>query len=301
MSLNQLISQFSFTQILNSNPQTKTIILLGNIDSKDAIISIEKAHFVIENDSFDVISLVDDLQTINHNDVYFWSKALLKQSFDSPSAKLNLIYPATETHIRKYSQQPLHYVLETPDIYSQFVVPYIDTMKGDRIKWVYNILFEGKEKETFIYEDNDKTNGFVLLPDMKWDRVNMDALYLCCIVKRTDISSVRDLTGNHVEYLQTIKLKILQVACENYPINADELRLFIHYQPSYYHFHIHAVTVKHSGLGDGINVGKAMLLDDVIENLKLVPNYYQARTLAYVIGENHGLWQNQDYRNAVSS
>ena len=56
-------------------------------------------------------------------------------------------------------------------------------------------------------------------------------------------------------------------------------------------FHVHLVRLSHPGLGDGLNAGKAMLLDDVIENLKLVPDYYKKRTLTYVLGENHKLWK----------
>lgn len=296
--ISSLVKQFSFSKILKTDPQTKSIVLLGTIDSKDAIVSLEKSHFL--NESVENInSLIHDLQIINQNDIYYWSLTSLNQKLpEIPGAKLNIIYPATETHIRKYGEQKYHYVLETPEMYTKYVIPYIDTMKGDRIKWVYNILFEGKEAETFIHHDEDKTNGFVLLPDMKWDKINLESLYLCAIVNRMDISSVRDLNESHVEYLTNIKSQILKVTTEKYPINKDELRIFIHYQPSYYHFHLHIVNVKHPGLGDGIAVGKAILLDDVIQNLKILGDYYQKRTIGYLLGENHGLWQDTGYRNA---
>lgn len=67
--------------------------------------------------------------------------------------------------------------------------------------------------------------------------------------------------------------------------------MFVHYQPSYYHFHIHIVNVKHSGLGDGIAAGKAVLLEDIIEQLDFLgPEGFMGRTLTYVLGENHDLW-----------
>lgn len=298
MSIESLVKQFQYKKLLKSDPQTKTIAILGAINSQDAIISIEKSHFITD-DGFSVNDAVTDLQMIQNNDVYYWSAASLVQLLPNlPGAKLNLIYPATETHIRKYSPQVLHFVQETPDMYNKYVVPYIETMKGDRIKWVYNILFEGKESESFVFHDKHPENGFVLLPDMKWDRVSMESFYLCCIVNRKDISSVRDLDASHISYLKSLRKRILDASVENYDISKDQIRLFVHYQPSYYHFHIHAVTIQHAGLGDGTNVGKALLLDDIIENIELSGDYYKNKTISYVLGENHGLWNIDGYREA---
>ncbi|CAK7897862.1 m7GpppX diphosphatase [[Candida] anglica] len=298
--MNDLIAKFNFSKVLTSNPQTKSIVLLGQIDGEDAIVSIEKSHFISSDESpIDLTKLVQDLRLIQQNDIYSWSLANLAQDIESaPGAKLNVVYPATETHIRKYSQQKLHYVVETPEMYRNFVEPYIETMKGDRIKWVYNILFEGKEAESVIYHDKDPESGFVLLPDMKWDAQNMDSLYLCCIVNRKDIASVRDIRGKHASFLSGVQQRIKQLVEEKYPVKGDEVRIFIHYQPSYYHFHIHVVNVKHPGLGDGIAAGKAILLDDVIENVKLMDDYYEKRRLGYIIGENHGLWNWPGYQEA---
>ncbi|CAH2353764.1 inactive diphosphatase Dcs2p [[Candida] railenensis] len=292
--MEQLIKNFEFSRILTTNPQTKSIVLLGKIDGESAIVSIEKSHFIVEDEeNLDLNQFVDSVRLINENDIYRWSSINLVQDLaNSPGAKLNIIYPCTETHIRKYSSQEQHYVLETPSMYEKYTKPYIESMKGDRIKWVYNILYEGKESETFVYHDKDPVNGFVLLPDMKWDKLNMDALYLCCIVNRKDISSIRDIRGVHVNFLESIQQRIKEVVSKEFPAisSPDKLRIFIHYQPSYYHFHIHVVNVKHPGLGDGIAIGKAVLLDDVIENVKLMDDYYEKRSLGYLIGENHGLW-----------
>lgn len=289
-AINELISKFVFHKILNSDPQTKSAALLGEIDGDQGIVTIEKSHFVIDEDNFEIKDLIDDVLTINNNDIYYWSNATLLQDLqNSPGCKLNLIYPATETHIRKYSSQRHHYVLETPEMYQELVVPYIESMKGDRIKWVYNILFHGKESETFIHHDKDPNTGFVLLPDMKWDKINMESLYLTCIVNRTDISSIRDLNKSHLDWLVNLQSTIRKITASKFPIQQDQLRIFVHYHPSYYHFHIHVVNVHHPGLGNGIAAGKAILLDEVIENIKLVGDY-KNRSLGYLLGENHGLW-----------
>ena len=43
----------------------------------------------------------------------------------------------------------------------------------------------------------------------------------------------------------------------------DRLRIYLHYQPSYYHLHVHFAHLQ-LDLGGGAAVGKAYLLDDVI-------------------------------------
>lgn len=292
MLLEELIHKFQFQETLKSDPQTKSLVLLGIIDNESAIVLLEKSAFSLEPDAdVSLEKIIQDLKLIQNNDIYFWSLATLSQNIDhTPAAKVNLIYPATETHIKKYSLQKLHVVRETPEIYKEVVAPFIETQKGDRIQWVHNILFHGKESESVLYHDKDPQNGFVLLPDMKWDRISMDALYLMAIVQRTDISSVRDLNSSHIDFLKSLQERVKKLANETYGVAEDELRVFIHYQPSYYHFHIHVVRVTHPGLGDGINAGRAILLDDVIENIQLVSDYYQQRTLTYVLGENHKLW-----------
>ncbi|GEQ69729.1 hypothetical protein JCM33374_g3403 [Metschnikowia sp. JCM 33374] len=276
MSVEELSARFQPAQILKTDTQTKSIVILGTIDGENAIVTLEKTAFAVSNlGDARLDALVNGIQLINSNDVYFWSLANLVQDLDSsPGAKVNFIYPASETHIKKYATQKYHMVVETAQIYQEVVKPFIDTQKGDRIQWVYNILFKGKESESFVHHETHPQDGFVLLPDMKWDQKTMDALYLVTIINRTDISSVRDINGSHVEFLETLSKKIKKVASVKYPVAADSLRLFVHYQPSYYHFHIHVVNVAHPGLGDGLNVGKAILLDDVIENVKMFPDYY---------------------------
>lgn len=55
------------------------------------------------------------------------------------------------------------------------------------------------------------------------------------------------------------------------------MRSFIHYHPSYYHFHVHFV---HSDLVTAnCSVGKAHLLEDVIENIRHRDTYYQVEVL----------------------
>lgn len=69
---------------------------------------------------------------------------------------------------------------------------------------MYNILNKETEADRIIYEDADPDTGFVLLPDMKWDRQDVTALYLQAIIHRHDIKSIRDLNQSHLPLLKNI-------------------------------------------------------------------------------------------------
>lgn len=88
---------------------------------------------------------------------------------------------------------------------------------------------------------------------------------------------------------------------ERYGIDKGELRFFVHYQPTYYHFHVHIVHLSYMSFS-GITVGQAHLLDDLIDLLELDlevgtaggPAPLQAlmarRTFTYALGTEHKLF-----------
>ncbi|KAI9907798.1 hypothetical protein PsorP6_002945 [Peronosclerospora sorghi] len=53
---------------------------------------------------------------------------------------VNLIYPATDRHVRKHTDQNFYMVVETKEAYRKITKPYIDSIPPDSIDWVYNIL-----------------------------------------------------------------------------------------------------------------------------------------------------------------
>lgn len=293
MALESLIPKFRFSRILNSNANSKSVALLGTVEGHgedQAILLLEKSLFNLS--SFDSLSSqIDQVLTSAENDIYQWGTGTLYSDVQqSPDIKISLIFPATETHIKKHETQQFHMVEETPELYRKLVVPYINSMKGDRLQWVRNILFDGAEAERVVFKSEGE-EGFVILPDLKWDEVNIEQLYLVLIVNREDIASIRDLNSSHIEYLTALRERALNAVSMKYSIAKDQLRLFVHYQPSYYHFHIHIVNVQHSGLGGGVSAGKAILLEDIIDQLQwLGEEGFEKRTLTYSLGENTKLW-----------
>lgn len=74
---------------------------------------------------------------------------------------------------------------------------------------------------------------------------------------------------------------------KKYNTSRDRLRIFFHYQPSYYHVHVHFAHLDYDA--PGINAGKAHLLDDVIDNIHLDGKFYQKKTLTFYVNESHEL------------
>ena len=89
----------------------------------------------------------------------------------------------------------------------------------------------------------DTQNGFLILPDMKWDLTTVNSLYLVAIALTPEVRSLRDLTGAHVPMLKSIKREAICIAKEKWSLEATELRLFVHYQPSYCAHHLKLVLV----------------------------------------------------------
>eukprot|EP00586_Coscinodiscus_wailesii_P016890 CAMPEP_0172510456 /NCGR_PEP_ID=MMETSP1066-20121228/228591_1 /TAXON_ID=671091 /ORGANISM="Coscinodiscus wailesii, Strain CCMP2513" /LENGTH=71 /DNA_ID=CAMNT_0013289393 /DNA_START=1 /DNA_END=212 /DNA_ORIENTATION=- len=66
-----------------------------------------------------------------------------------------------------------------------------------------------------------------------------------------------------------------RVIASVYGVDADNLRVFVHYQPQFYHFHVHFTRLEND---TGVQVEKAHLLMDVIQNLETDGDYYKKRT-----------------------
>ncbi|CAJ0746855.1 14889_t:CDS:2, partial [Entrophospora sp. SA101] len=224
------LKRFEFIKVLNTC--TKKINLLGYLST------------LLSTSSDDPTLQKHHVIFINKNDIYHWYDGLLNKDEKLPDINMTLICPATETHIKKYSHQKCYLIHETPQIYKDIIEPYIDSIPSSRIQWVYNILQKKSEAEKILMEDPNYQIGFVLLPDI-FEQIT------CTIIKK-------------------FKKKILEFVPKKFMgVGADELRLFVHYLPSYYHFHIHITHLSSDTIPDGIAISKAYLLDDIITNLEL--------------------------------
>ncbi|KAG6808451.1 hypothetical protein H0H93_016907, partial [Arthromyces matolae] len=159
-------------------------------------------------------------------------------------------------------------IRETPELYEKIVKPYIDSFPAERTQWVSNILLGHSEQSKILISKPP----FLILPDMKWDGQTISSLYLLALVRDSSLRSLRDLRRKHVSLLKEIREDAVRVVWEKWGSVAGrtgirnpkgELRMYVHYQPSYYHFHVHIVNANQVGML-GVAVGQAHLLDDII-------------------------------------
>ena len=94
---------------------------------------------------------------------------------------------------------------------------------------------------------------------------------------------MRDINGDHISMLENIQDVIIKIVSEKYNLPKQKLRIFVHYLPTFFHFHIHVNAITNS---QGWDAGRCHMLDTIISNIKLNHNYYQLCTLTYQIPVN---------------
>ncbi|SJL03458.1 uncharacterized protein ARMOST_06814 [Armillaria ostoyae] len=310
----------NFGSYVTHEPEKKRIALLGSFpaswalvrpdgtetreieytsERQRAIIRIEKTAFAPELAELffhsEQPTIVSSVKLIQSTDIYSWLAGWLLSSSEEQQqqgdVKIDIICPATDDHIRKYSPQKYTLVRETPELYASVVRPYIESLPPARTRWVTKILSGEAEQKAVLFSSPE----FILLPDMKWDRHTIGSLYLVAIARDPTLRSLRDLRLEHVSLLKSIRKEAYRVVQEKWGLPTGSLRMWIHYQPSYYHFHIHIANASYEGPGFGMVVGQAHLLEDVISLLETAAtsgiDIFERMTLTYGLGEQHGLYQ----------
>ncbi|XP_037271565.2 decapping enzyme, scavenger [Rhipicephalus microplus] len=280
---------FKPRRILSEDARTKFMAVEGTFggDAPDsaaaAVIVVEKTPFSREN--YELVFTADTkLEETFHNDVYTSYGGKLSAALNGLTA--TVICPATQKHVDKYLFKPQHMITETLKLYKEVTEPYI-TSQQLSLQWVYNILEHKKESERILFEDPDPETGFILLPDMKWDTKQPENLYVLVICHKHGIRSLRDLTADHLPLLRNINDKVNAALLLQFGIPSHRLRGYLHYQPSYYHLHVHFSVLGFDA--PGTHVERAHLLPTVISNLETCPDYYQKATLGFTVKEGDGL------------
>ncbi|CAG9800339.1 unnamed protein product [Chironomus riparius] len=283
------LDDFVYERLLSNNANRKVIFVLGRCFNLPAIVILEKIAFTEEQfsgtDDKSTILKNSSLEKIMENDIY--QNNFCRVDSDLNKLKATIIYPATEKHISKYTEQKIYVLKETPELYKSVTLPCLEKEQFN-CDWVYNILEHRQEVDRIVIEDLSPDVGFMLLPDLKWDGVTDETMYVTAIIMNRSIKSIRDLRESHLPLLENIKSKCLAAIKDKYGVNSNEVRAYFHYQPSYYHLHVHFNYLKYDA--PGIFCDKAHLLDTVIDNIKMVPNYYEKATLSFTVRENDKLY-----------
>ena len=232
-------------------------------DNNDNNVNDNNAILVVKNKNLPIckISEFRNLELILDNDRFH------KYDSDTNSkCEILVIYPAIKEDFKKYIYTSKKKSIETYEMYYNNIYPKIITQD---LTWINNIVNGISENESIIYNDND----FILMPDLKWDNKTIDDLYYLVIFKDKQLKSIRDLNLLHVTLLQKTKDISIKKIKELHNIDSDQLRLYFHYYPSFWQLHLHVNLITKNWNGSCIDV--AHPLSTVINNIKLVNNYYQ--------------------------
>ncbi|CAJ0591293.1 unnamed protein product, partial [Cylicocyclus nassatus] len=178
----------SFKEILGSDASHKSLfVLLDNVNGEKGVLLMNKSAFSEKAEDVTAIIKSAQLKELMRNDIFGNYDIALPS--DLNLIKSQLIYPANDKIIAKYRQEEKFVIRETAEDYRTITVEYIEKYQME-LNWVYNVLAKRKEAERIIYEDPDPHNGFILAPDIKWDGVSMENLYVLAMIHRRGVRSI---------------------------------------------------------------------------------------------------------------
>ena len=89
--------------------------------------------------------------------------------------------------------------------------------------------------------------------------------------------------------LENLLEKSLALIKEKYKLSSNKIQISFHYQPSFYHLHVHFTHIKLQA--NYLSAGRAHFLDNVINNIKLCPDYYQRAELSFFIRKDDAFYK----------
>lgn len=125
------LEHFSLDKILFEDAKSKSIAVSGHFtDSTDHIAIIIAEKSPLSRASLSQLFCQGPKNTTNfHNNIYSQIEASCGGSIGD--LRLMTVYPATEAHLAKYSQQTSHMIHETPEDYATITKPFIDGQAFD--------------------------------------------------------------------------------------------------------------------------------------------------------------------------
>nr|XP_019566039.1 PREDICTED: m7GpppX diphosphatase isoform X5 [Rhinolophus sinicus] len=200
-------SGFRVKKVLRESARDKILFLHGKVNEasgdgngEDAVVILEKTPFQVEQVA-QLLMGSPELQLQFSNDIYSTYHMFPPRQLSD--IKTTVVYPVTEKHLQKYLRQDLRLVRETGADHRNITLPYLASQSLS-IQWVDNILDKKAEADRIVFENPDPSDGFVLIPDLKWNQQQLDDLYLIAICHRRGIRSLRDLTAEHLPLLRNI-------------------------------------------------------------------------------------------------
>ena len=217
-------------------------------------------------------------------------------------AKVELIEPCTWWHVGKYEEKQVVLLRETPALYARLTLPYIASLPPKKLQWLFDILEGRKEQDRVLCSTgahldgggggdsggngggsgpDDAHGGYMLVMYPSWkDAADHAHAFYIGIVRDRALRSLRDLTPAQLPLLRALRDGGLAAIERAHGLTRADVRAYFHYQPSFFHLHVHFRAL--GAHGDPSAAGaREFPLDEVIDNIELCGSYYQQRTLAF--------------------
>jgi len=297
------LRDFQFEEVLQDKTNGEYVVLKGNIQGKAALVKLSAKPLPATSLVGFVPCLSLQLHSESGAEYAYYQAELSRMNFcpflqmtPPQTYHIELICPASKRQIERSRAVAVALIEETPEMYKKVTEPFIQQLIGDgkSIQWVYNILEKKKEVERIVYDSGGTgPQDFIVSVDTKWkshpdpsivpknewkNKINTQDVYCLGIVQLRGIHSLRALTAEHVPLLQAMMEDGLRAIEETYNVSRTEMRVFIHYQPQFYHLHVHYAHISNEL---GVTVERAHLLSDIIQNLMISSEYYLRKTITY--------------------
>ncbi|KAH3745816.1 scavenger mRNA decapping enzyme [Pelomyxa schiedti] len=268
-----------FVKILDSRDTTTCVLASDRATCTQAVYVIQK-RAANEEEARGVVErgVACDATLVQRNDKYAQYSVTVPDQIT-----VNTIFPATPKDIAKYSHVNSFVLRETPALYHSVTLPYVDSLPAEELSWVTHLIDGTSEQDRVLCQ----SPTMVLVKDTKWHTSDASSMYLLAIIKfppGRNLRSIRDLRGDDVPMLLDVKEATLKIALERFGVKPRDILVFFHYFPSFWHLHLHFVCVNSgSSFGRNNSAGKAILLDDVTDNLLSDPSYYANAKITVII------------------
>lgn len=240
-------------------------ISLGKINDKFALIFSK--HLIEKKLSIDINNSVrndENSYIINHD-----------------GSDINLVYPCEEEHLKHNKKSKYVILKETAQDYNNIVLPYIKGIYNNNVKWIYDIIHNGKEKENIFLNIDE----FLIIKNLSWTN-NLKKDFYILVISKEPLMTIRDLRKKHVPLLKLMKEKCIEVA-KKFKIDENQLYFFFHYHPSFYHLHLHCCIINNPELSS--KYFRCKMLETIICNLEKNSHYYKNNIIMFEIPTNHAI------------
>lgn len=112
--------------------------------------------------------------------------------------------------------------------------------------------------------------------------------YCLAIVRDLNLPTIRELRAEHLPMLRAVLSTGKAVIEKVYGVAGDQLRVFFHYHPQFYHLHVHFTR---SHVNPGCEAERAHLLTDVIQDLEADSEHYAKRSITVRLREKDALYK----------